>query len=93
MRRMIAVRRETEEFAGGALVGFATHNRQVLGYQRPGRDGTVLVLANVSERPQAVGAEVFRALPGAAVDLITELEVPLWADLELAPLQFLWLRL
>ncbi|MDQ1512914.1 MAG: amylosucrase [Microbacteriaceae bacterium] len=92
MRRMIAVRRETEEFAGGALIGFITHNRHVLGFQRPGAASTVLVLANVSESPQVISAERFAALPGSAVDLITETEVPLWADLELGPLEFLWLQ-
>jgi amylosucrase len=92
MRRMIAVRRDTPELAGGALIGFATHNRHVLGFQRPGAEGTVLVLANVADSPQQVPAEVFAALPGSAVDLLTETEVPLWAELDLAPLQFVWLR-
>jgi amylosucrase len=93
MRRLITVRRETEELAGGALVGFHTHNEHVLGYQRPGPASRVLVLANLSEEPQTVPAEAFAALPGGAVDLITETEVPLWTDLELEPLQFVWLEL
>ncbi len=93
MRRMISVRRDTPELAGGALIGFHTHNRHVLGYQRPGDGGTVLVLANLSEQPQTVPAEVFAALPASAIDLLTEADTPLWADLELGPLEFLWLQL
>jgi amylosucrase len=93
MRRLIAVRRGSEELAGGALVGFRTHNRHVLGYQRPGAAGTVLVLANVSDAPQLVPAEAFSAMPASAVDLVTEADTPLWADVELAPLEFLWLQL
>ena len=92
MRRMIAVRRDTPELAGGALVRFATHNRHVLGFQRPGAEGTVLVLANLTDSAQQVPAEVFAALSGSAVDLLTEVEIPLWADLDLAPLQFVWLQ-
>ena len=93
LRRLIGVRRDAPEFAGGALVGFHTHDRHVLGFQRPGIEGTVLVLANVSDEPRILPAEAFRALPGAALDLVTDTEFTLWADLELAPLQFLWLQI
>jgi amylosucrase len=93
LRRLIAVRRASDELAGNALIGFRTHNRHVLGYQRPGAGGTVLVLANVSDSPQVVPAEAFSALPASAVDLITDADTSLWADLELAPLEFLWLQL
>ena len=92
LRRLIAVRRATDELAGNALVGFRTHNRHVLGYQRPGASGTVLVLANMSDAPQIVPAEALSAMPASAVDLITEADTTLWADLELAPLEFLWLQ-
>jgi amylosucrase len=93
MRRLITVRRETPELAGGALIGFHTHNQHVLGYQRPGPQSGVLVLANLAEVPQVVPSEAFAALPGGAVDLLTDTEVPLWADLELDPLQFVWLQI
>ncbi len=92
LKRMIAVRRETPELAGGALVTFQTHDPHVLGYQRPGPDGTVLVLVNVSEERRTVPSEAFAALPGSARELLTDIETPLWADLELEPLQFLWLH-
>src|SRR5579875_2296276 len=92
LRRLLQVRRETEAFAGGALIGFVPHNRHVLGYQRPAPSGTVLVLANVSDAPQLVPAEAFSALPATALDLVTDTETTLWTDLELAPLEFLWLQ-
>lgn len=93
LRRLVHVRRETEELAGGALVGFGTHDPHVLGYQRPGVSGTVLVLANVSEEERVVPAEAFAAMPAVAHDLITDTDVELWADVPLAPLQFRWLQL
>ena len=47
----------------------------------------------LSEEPQTLPAEAVAALPGGAVDLITDTEVPLWTDLELDPLQFVWLQI
>jgi amylosucrase len=93
LRRLLQVRRETPQLAGGALVGFSTHDPHVLGYQRPGADGAVLVLVNLSEEERTVPAEAFAAMPGAARDLVTDVEVELWADVPLAPLQFRWLQL
>jgi amylosucrase len=93
LRRLTQVRRETPEFAGGALVGFGTHDPHVLGYQRPGAEGTVLVLANVSEEERTVPAEAFAAMPAMAHDLVTDVDVELWADVVLEPLQFRWLQL
>lgn len=92
LKRLLTVRRQTSELAGDALVGFRTHDPHVLGYQRPGPDGTVLVLANLAEEPAVIGAAAFAAMPGTAHDLVTDVDVELWADLELAPLQFLWLQ-
>ena len=92
LKRLIAVRRETPEFAGGGLVGFQTHDPHVLGYQRPSTGSTVLVLANLSEEVRTVPSESFAAMPGTAHDLVTDIDVPLWADVQLEPLQFLWLQ-
>jgi amylosucrase len=93
LRRLTQVRRETAQFAGGALVGFHTHDPHVLGYQRPGAEGTVLVLANLSEQERTVPSEAFAAMAATAHDLVTDVDVELWADLPLAPLQFRWLEL
>jgi hypothetical protein len=65
----------------------------VLGYQRPGVDGTVLVLANLSEEERTVPAEAFAAMPAMAHDLVNDIDVELWAEVPLAPLQFRWLQL
>ena len=92
LRRLLQVRRETPELAGGALVGFRTHDPHVLGYQRPGPDGTVLVLVNLSEEERIVPAEALAAMTGTAHDLVTDVDVELWADVPLAPLQFRWLQ-
>ena len=93
MARLAAVRRATPELAGGELVPFHTREPHVLGYQRPGRDGTVLVLVNLGEEPASVSSEVLAALPASAVEQITDVELPLWAGLDLEPLQFVWLQL
>ncbi|MFD1720199.1 amylosucrase [Amnibacterium endophyticum] len=92
LRRLIAVRRSIPELAGGALVGFETHDPHVLGYQRPGVERTVLVLANLSDGPRVVAAERFAALPETAQELLTEAEVHLREGLVLPPLGFVWLR-
>jgi amylosucrase len=92
LRRLLQVRRETPELAGGALVGFRTHDPHVLGYQRPGPDGAVLVLVNLSEEERPVPADALAAMTGTAHDLVTDVDVELWADVPLAPLQFRWLQ-
>jgi amylosucrase len=91
LRRLVQIRRETPELAGGALVAFHTHDPHVLGYQRPGVDGTVLVLVNLSEEERTVPSEAFAALPAESHDLVLDVGVELWADVPLAPLQFRWL--
>jgi amylosucrase len=93
LRRLTQVRRETDQLAGGALVGFHTHDPHVLGYQRPGVEGTVLVLANLSEQERVVPSEAFAAMPAMAHDLVNDIDVELWAEVPLAPLQFRWLQL
>jgi glycosidase len=96
LRHLIAVRKATPEFAGGALVRFGTNNPHVLGYQRTGSfygvESTVVVLANFAEVEQAVTRETLAGLPPTADDLVTASTVDLWTDLVLAPHQFVWLR-
>ena len=92
MRHLIGLRRGLEELAGNGLVVFRPHDRHVLGYTRPGPDGGVLVLANVSDAARIVPREAFAALPATAHDLVADITVELWTDVELGPLQFLWLQ-
>ncbi len=91
LRRMIEVRQQTEEFAGGGLVAFHTDNPHVLGYQRPGAARTIVALVNVSEQPQAVPEHVFGAMPGGIVDLLSETGIEVARGLDLEPLEFVWL--
>lgn len=88
---LIAIRKSTELFGGGALHAFGTHNPHVLGYQRPGQGEAVLVLANFADQPQEVAAERFAGFEPASRDLVTEVDVDLRDGFVLAPLQFVWL--
>jgi amylosucrase len=72
LRRLIKVRSHTDEFAGGVLLGFHTHNRHVLGYQRPGSSSTVLVLANFADTAQWVSADTLSGLGAFAHELIAD---------------------
>jgi amylosucrase len=91
LMHLARLRAAVPEFAGGALVGFRTHNTGVLGFSRPGPRGAVLVLANFSALPQKIGSGVLQALPGGATDLLTQLHHPLHQGLALAPYQQMWL--
>lgn len=95
LKRMIEVRTATPVLAGTTLVDFATNNRSVLAYQRPGgQDGgsTVLALANFSDSAQALPAETFAGFAPAAVDLLSEAALQLDDGVTLLPRQYLWLR-
>jgi amylosucrase len=95
LKRMVEVRAETPELAGTHLVDFATHNRSVLAYQRPGGPGNgtrVLALANFSDSTQALPAETFGGFAPAAVDLLSEAALQLDDGVTLLPRQYLWLR-
>jgi amylosucrase len=89
---MISVRSATPELAGTRLVGFATNNPGVLGYQRPGDGTLVLVLANFSDGPQEVQAVTLSGFAAYAVDILTGAQLRLDAGLLLRAQQFLWLR-
>ena len=91
LRRLIALRAATPEFAGGSLIGFRSKNPSVLGFTRPSASGSILVLANFSEHRHAVPAEVLSALPNSAVDLVAGAGHDLRTDLTLAPYQMVWL--
>ncbi len=92
LRRMISVRSATPELAGTRLVGFATNNPGVLGYQRPGDGTVVLALANFSDGPQEVQAVTLSGFAADAVDILTGACLRLDAGLLLHAQQFIWLR-
>lgn len=88
-RRLIQLRKETEAFHGGRLVGFRTHNSAVLGYQRMGPAASVVSLANFDDQPQWVGREVFRFQH--AFDLVSGKQIDLSEGIHLMSHQFVWL--
>ncbi len=91
LKHLVAQRSSCEAFAGGQLTGFRTENASVLGYQRYGKKGKVLVLANFSEHPQTIAAKVFQSMPDQAWDLVTEKRITLRADVVLPPYAVMWL--
>ena len=92
LRKMIAVRSRTPEFAGTRLVHFNSNNRGVLGYQRPGDGTRILVLANFSDVHQAVTAGTLSGFATEGVDILTGRTVRIGEGIMLGPQEFVWLR-
>lgn len=92
LTRLIAVRRATPEFAGNDLVGFNVPHRAVLGYQRPGAEATVLVLANVGDEQVYVDPLTLSGFDPAARDLVAGADRDLDEGLVLPAHGFVWLR-
>ncbi|MEC5197855.1 amylosucrase [Arthrobacter sp. PL16] len=94
--RLIEVRKQTPEFAGGQLVAFITNNPHVLGYQRPGlldgEESTVVVLVNVADTPQDVTAQTLSGLPPMARELISGDSTLLHTGVTLEPHGVRWFR-
>ncbi|MFP5290289.1 MAG: alpha-amylase family protein [Actinomycetes bacterium] len=92
LTRLLAVRRETAEFAGGALIAFDARNAHVVGYQRPGSGTRVVCFANVADDPQTVTALTLSGLPAVATDLIDGGAVDLRRDLVIPAHGIVWMR-
>lgn len=92
LRRMTAVRSGTPELAGTRLLPFATNNRGVLGYQRPGDGTRILALANFSDDPQVVTAETLSGFTAEALDLFSGTTVRIDEGIVLRPQDYAWLR-
>ena len=93
MKRLIHLRKTTEEIAGGRAVGFYTGNSAILGYQRQGPNSTLLCLCNFADEPQWIGRERFQGLPESAYDLVADSQINLRdAGIHLRAHQYLWLR-
>jgi len=92
LRRLIEVRREAPELAGGKLIGFDTNNPHVLGYQRPGDGTTVLVLANFADTDELVSATTLSGFVSSARELTRDEDVSLAGGLRLRPHEFAWLK-
>lgn len=93
LQHLITVRRATPEFAGNALIGFDAKNPHIIGYQRPGPRGPiVLCLANVADDPQTIDPLTLSGLPGVMTDLLTDARHNLRAGLTLPAHGVVWLR-
>ncbi|MFJ6678476.1 hypothetical protein ACIQLK_05025 [Microbacterium sp. NPDC091382] len=92
LTKLIAVRHTTPEFDGTRLIGFGVPAASVVGYQRPGDDTVVLVLANVSSEPAHVPAETLSGFAPTALDLIEGVELGIDEGLTLPACGFRWLR-
>lgn len=91
LRHLIDLRRKTPELAGGQALFFDTGNPHVLGYIRNHR---LLVLANFSEREQAVTPDFLRAYVRAdsLFDHINNQVIATTAAVKLDSYQFMWLK-
>ncbi len=93
MLHMIAVRKREPAFAT-RVEHVDTGNPHVLGYAHHHATGPLLVLANFSEHPRPVSAEVLyrQGMSWPAVDLISGAHVNVAEGLSLSPYQLAWLK-
>ena len=97
MKRLIALRRETQVFGRGSIDFLAPANPRVLAFVRAYEGEQILVVANLSHLSQAVDLDLsaFRGL--TPVELFGRTPFPPVADppyrLTLGPYGFLWFRL
>lgn len=92
LTRLLDVRRSTPEFAGNDLIGFDVPHPSVVAFQRPGRESTVLVLANVGDHPVNIDASTLSAFVPDAIDLVLDEPVSLTDGVLLPPHGIRWLR-
>jgi amylosucrase len=93
LRHMIEIRKAQPALAT-EVEHADTGNVHVLGFAHYHAAGPLLVLANFSEQPQTVAADVLhrQGLSWPATDLITGSRVALNQDVILSPYQIAWLR-
>lgn len=93
LRRMIELRKALPALSTN-LELVNTGNPHVLGFAHYHATGPLIVIANFSERPQKIAAEVLhqQGLSWPAVDLISDDQVALSEELNLSPYQLAWLR-
>jgi len=93
LRRMIELRKSLPALSTN-LELVDTGNPHVLGFAHYHATGPLVVIANFSERPQKIAAEVLhqQGLNWPAVDLISDGRVALSEELNLSPYQLAWLQ-
>ncbi|MFQ5613022.1 MAG: alpha-amylase family glycosyl hydrolase [Anaerolineae bacterium] len=94
LRHLIGLRRANAALAGDEMEVVTTGNEHVFSYVRHCLDQRLLVLANFTEREQAIPANEVRlhGLSYDFTDLVTGRTITLDQDLKLEPYQFRWLK-
>jgi amylosucrase len=92
LNHLIALRQSTPELGGGSIMDFETSVASVLGYQRPGAEASVLVLANFGDAGCVLPARLFAAMPARAHDLVSGEHFHLRNGITLKAHQSIWLR-
>lgn len=93
IRRMLQIRASAAEFDGQTVIDFDTHNRAVLGYQRPGRNGSVvLCLANFSDWGQYVTGQTLCGFQPQATLLQEDTSIDLRNGVLLEAHGWAWIR-
>lgn len=93
IRRMLEVRAAAPEFDGQALIDFDTRSEPVVGYQRPGADGSVvLCLANFSDWGQYVTGETLSGFQSKATFLQEDSQIDLRNGVLLEAHGWAWIR-
>jgi amylosucrase len=93
LTRLIETRKATPELAGNALIGFGANHPSVLGFQRPGVNGAVLVLANFGDDLALIDPLTLSGFAPEATDLVAATGIDLTHGLALGPHGFAWLRI
>jgi glycosidase len=93
LRKLIELRKATPLLSGDHPEFIQTGNPHVFGYIRRNGSEAMLFLNNFSEAPQRIGAPILQlaGLGERLVDRVSGARVPLDADLDLAPFQYVWL--
>ncbi|KAA9393303.1 amylosucrase [Kocuria coralli] len=93
IRRMLQIRSSAPEFDGQDVIDFDTRNEPVLGYQRPGQDGSVvLCLANFSDWTQYVTGETLSGFQSHATSLQDDSRMDLRHGVLLEAHGWAWIR-
>lgn len=92
LTKLISVRQQTPAFAGNELLPFHTPHSAVVGYQRPGGDARVLVLANVGDAEVQIDPLTLSGFERAAFDLVHDATIDLDDGVALPAHGFVWLR-
>src|SRR2546428_12060352 len=97
MRRLIAVRKQSAVFGRGTIEFLRPRNQAVLAYLRAWRDGTLLVVGNLSARTQPVELDLAAHEGAQPGEMLSRNRLPAVARapyfLSLGPHGYYWFRL